>query len=150
MPRDPIPTWFYALVVVRQGDRFLLVHEAKHGGGWYLPAGRVEPGEALTAAAQREALEETGVPVILDGIYRLQHSPYDDGTARVRVIFVAHPASDVPPKTVADQESLGAAWYVLEELDGLPLRAAEVRDILADVANGAAIAPVALIGREDE
>ena len=51
MPRDPIPTWFFALVVVRQGDRFLLVHEAKHGQDWYLPAGRVEPGESLTDAA---------------------------------------------------------------------------------------------------
>ena len=41
MPRDPIPTWFFAPVVVRQGDRFLLVHEAKHEQGWCVPAGRV-------------------------------------------------------------------------------------------------------------
>ena len=34
MPRNPIPTWFFALVVVRKGERFLLVHEAKHGQGW--------------------------------------------------------------------------------------------------------------------
>jgi phosphatase NudJ len=68
MPRAPIPTWFFALVVVRQGDRFLLVHEAKHGQGWCVPAGRVEPGESLFDAAVRETLEETGVPVVLDGV----------------------------------------------------------------------------------
>ncbi len=122
MPRDPIPTWFFALVVVRQGDRFLLVHEAKHGQGWYIPAGRVEPGEGLTQAAVRETLEETGVPVVLDGILRVEDSPRPEGRARLRVIFVGHPEADVPPKSIADQESLEAAWFSLDELGELPLR----------------------------
>jgi len=39
MSRDPIPTWCFALVVVRLGERWLLVHERKHGQGWYLPNG---------------------------------------------------------------------------------------------------------------
>jgi phosphatase NudJ len=42
MSREPIPTWYFALVVVVSGDRFLRVHERKHGQLWYLPAGRVE------------------------------------------------------------------------------------------------------------
>jgi hypothetical protein len=29
MPRDPIPTWFFIKIVVRQGDRFLLVRERR-------------------------------------------------------------------------------------------------------------------------
>src|SRR4051812_25175444 len=66
MAREPIPTWFFALVVVRKGDRFLLVQEHEHGQLWYLPAGRVEPGEGLCAAALRETLEESGVPVVLE------------------------------------------------------------------------------------
>jgi hypothetical protein len=36
--REPIPTWFFALGVVRLGGRFLLVEEREHEGGWYLPA----------------------------------------------------------------------------------------------------------------
>jgi len=60
VPRDPTPTWFYVLVVVRQGDRFLLVHERRFNQPWYLPAGRVEPGETLTKAAVRETPEENG------------------------------------------------------------------------------------------
>lgn len=60
MPSEPIPTYFFALVVVRRGGRFLVVHEAKHGQRWYPPAGRVEPGEPLFDGARREVLEETG------------------------------------------------------------------------------------------
>ncbi|MCA9712212.1 MAG: NUDIX domain-containing protein, partial [Myxococcales bacterium] len=71
MARVPLPTWTFALVVVRLGPRFLLVHERKHGGGWYLPAGRVEPGETIAAAAIRETREEAGIPIVLDGILRV-------------------------------------------------------------------------------
>ena len=71
MPREPLPTWFYVLVAVRLGRRFLLVREAKHGARWYLPAGRVEPGESLVAAAERETLEEAGIPISVDGIVRV-------------------------------------------------------------------------------
>lgn len=44
MTRGPIPIWFFVLSVVRRADRFLLVHEYKHGQLWYFPAGRVEFG----------------------------------------------------------------------------------------------------------
>src|ERR1700709_1006875 len=108
MSRDPIPTWCFALVVVRLGERWLLVHERKHGQGWYLPAGRVEPGETFVEAAVRETREEAGIEVTLDGIVRIEHSPTGEG-ARMRIVFVGHPADDRPPKQVPDDESLGAA-----------------------------------------
>ena len=43
-------------------DQVLMIQEAKLGcrGKWYLPAGRVDPGETLTRAAQREVEEEAG------------------------------------------------------------------------------------------
>src|ERR1041385_2547102 len=66
-PRGPIPTWYFALVVVRRGHRFLLTQERKYGATWSIPGGRVEAGESLTDAAIREVLEETGVPTKLDG-----------------------------------------------------------------------------------
>ena len=75
MGRDPIPTSYFALVVVQHGDRFLLVQERKHGQRWHLPAGRAEPGESLAEAAERETLEESGVKVRLTGVLRVEHSP---------------------------------------------------------------------------
>jgi phosphatase NudJ len=149
MPRTPIPTWFYTLVVVRRGRQFLVVQEPSHGNNWYLPAGRVEPGEDLCTAAVRETLEESGVPVVLEGILKVQHTPDPAyGTARVRVVFVARPADDTPPKSAPDTESLQARWATLEELSRLPLRGDEVREFFEAVANGTPIAPLSLLGSE--
>lgn len=144
MPRDPIPAWFFALVVVRKGDAFLLVQELL--GTWYLPAGRVEPGEALVEAARREAFEETGIPVILEGILRVEHTPRGDGTARVRVVFVGRPADERAPKSEADEHSFRAAWFTLEALHHHALRSQEVREILERVAGGGTVYPLSLLG----
>src|SRR5690606_10542082 len=109
MPSEPIPTYLFALVVVRRGGRFLVVHEAKHGQRWYLPAGRVEPGEPLFDGARREVLEETGIPVELTGVLRIEHTAYPEMT-RVRVFFTAEPVDDRPPKSRPDEHSLAARW----------------------------------------
>lgn len=140
MAREPIPTWCFSLAVVRDGDRFLLVHEAKHGRLWYLPAGRVEPGESFARAAVRETMEEAGVPVRVTGVIRVEHSP-GSGGARMRVVFLAEPTDSTPPKSVPDEETLGAAWVRLDELDDYPLRGDEVRELFAYVAGGAVYPP---------
>lgn len=147
MAREPIPTWYFAVVVVRRGDEFLLVHERKHGQLWYLPAGRVEPGEHLADGARRETLEETSVPVTLDGVLRVEHTPMPNGT-RVRVIYLASPADDTPPKSEPDGESLEAGWFTLDQLASLPLRGREVETLLREVAGGAPVYPMSLIALE--
>lgn len=147
MSRTASATWFFALVVVRMGDRFLLVHERKHGQTWYLPAGRVEPGEALTEAALRETLEETGVNVELDGILRVEHNPGIEAT-RVRVFYLARPVGDARPKQTPDEHSLEARWLTLAEMERLPLRGDEVLEIFTAVAAGAPVAPLTMIVEE--
>ena len=142
MARRPIPTWFFVLAVVRKGHRFLLVHERKHGQRWYLPAGRVEPGESLVEAVQRETLEESGVRITVDGIVRVEHSASADGT-RVRVIYTAHPIDDAEPGKTED--SLGAAWVTLEEMEQLPMRGPEVQDLFEYVAGGGLVVPPSIV-----
>lgn len=144
MAREPMPAWFYALVLVRQGERFLLVEETDHGGGWYLPAGRVEPGESLTAAALREVREEAGLDVTLDGVYRVEHTVLGHEGARVRVVFAATPNDDRAPKSRPDEHTLRADWFTPAEAAALPLRAAEVNELLA-LAVAQAPAPLAVL-----
>lgn len=150
VPRSPIPIWCFALVVVKLGRRFLVVRESQHEQRWFLPAGRVEPGESFAAAAMRETLEETGVPIELEGVLRVEHTPSPDGSARMRVIFLARPTDDTPPKTTPDEESLEARWVTREELAALPLRGAEVLRLFDEVLRGAEVYPLSLLQAEGE
>ncbi len=147
MPREPIPTWYFAVVAVRKENQYLLVHECRHGQNWYLPAGRIEPGETFVEAAEREAFEETGIPVEVDGLIRIEHTPFAD-SARIRVIFTAVPRDDRPPKSVPDEESLGAEWVRLDQLAAYPLRGRDVIDILEYLESNMPIYPLDLIQSE--
>jgi phosphatase NudJ len=147
MARSPVPTWYFALVVVRQGRRFLLAQEKKYGGTWSIPGGRVEPGEGLVEAAIREVFEETGVPIAIEGILRIEHTPSATG-ARVRIIFAGSPKDDTPPKQDPDHESLRAAWLTIEELRTMHLRGTDLRPLLESVQRGRQLFPLDLLGRE--
>ena len=63
--------------VIEQGGRFLLVQERESGRTVFnQPAGHLEDGESLVAAAIRETLEETGWhfrPEAVIGLYRWRH-----------------------------------------------------------------------------
>lgn len=146
--REPIPTWFFVVVAVRKDDRWLLVHETKHGQRWYFPAGRVEPGEDLLSAARRETLEEAGIQIEFDGIIRIEHTAQADGTARCRLVLLAHPADDTPPKSVPDDESLESKWFTLPEVRTLRLRGEEVYDLLRYLSDKPVIAPLSLLAGE--
>jgi phosphatase NudJ len=145
MARPGIETFGYALVVVRQGRRFLLIQERKYDQEWYLPAGRAEQGERLVDAALRETKEEAGLDVVLEGLIRVEHVPMDDGTARLRVIFVARPKDDAPPKSKADEHSLKAGWFTLDEVEKLPLRGDEVIDLFRYLERGGAVYPLKVL-----
>jgi 8-oxo-dGTP pyrophosphatase MutT (NUDIX family) len=146
MGREPIPTYYFALVVVRRGHRFLMTQERKYGSTWSIPGGRVEPGESLAAAAVREVFEETGVPIALDGVLRVEHTPGEQ--ARFRILFTGYPIDDTPPKESADDESLRAAYFTIAEIRELPLRGAEVGVLLESVLGGRAVYPLDLLGHE--
>src|SRR3954452_1759330 len=84
------PVVTVATIVERDG-RFLLVEEeTRNGNRFNQPAGHLEHGETLPAAAMRETLEETGwqVRVIaLVGAYRWQ--PRDSEATFIRFAFAA-------------------------------------------------------------
>ena len=110
----------FALTVVRhpQTGKFLIIEETQ-GRGFWLPGGRVEPGESFAEAAVRECEEEAGIRVQLDGILKMEHTPSVrdnkcDGDDRMRVIFLASPVDlEQKPKAFEDKESVRAFWVCL-------------------------------------
>ena len=108
----------------------------------------MEPGETFIKAAQRETLEESGIPVTIDGIVRIEHLPNIDGMTRMRVIFTANPQDNTPPKNHPDEHSLKAAWVTLTEMKSLPLRGDEIFDLFHYVANDGPIYPLKLLTHE--
>ena len=112
----PRPVVTVATIVMRD-DAFLIVEEeTRVGVRLNQPAGHLEAGETLVAAAVRETLEETGhriAPTALVGIYRWQ-AP-DTGATFIRFAFagdvVAHDAS-----RALDAGILRALWLTYDEL----------------------------------
>lgn len=52
--------------IIRRGDDILMISQQGPDDpepGWFVPSGRVEPGELLHEALQREVLEETGLAI---------------------------------------------------------------------------------------
>src|SRR5574341_1567792 len=140
MSRTPVTVYPFVLVVVRKGDQFLLVQEKNISRGtWYLPAGGVDPGEGLIDAAIRETREEAGVDVIpralvaFEDLTRLHEN--GEWAGRWRFIVRAEMEDESQEPHAAD-DTLGARWFTLEEVEALPLRAQEVADIIGAVVRG--------------
>jgi len=118
----------FSLVVVRDGDRYLLVEESNPGSGtvWYLPAGGVKAGEDFLAAAVRETQEEAGVMIEPVGLLGADQRLAEDGQAtKIRCVFLGTMVGG-SLKTAPDDESLRAAWFHPGELHNLGLRDEEV------------------------
>lgn len=117
-----IPHLTVAAVIERDG-RFLLVEETINGElVLNQPAGHVEPGESLAAAAVREVLEETAwefEPEALVGIYRWPLPDSDD--AFFRFCFTGRAVRHHPDRAL-DAGIARAEWFSAAEMAAMPER----------------------------
>jgi phosphatase NudJ len=129
------------LVVVPHDGKYLLVEE--RNGAFFLPAGKVEPGENLIAAAVRETAEEAGMPIGLRGLLGFDHAHSDDGCTKMRFAFVGYPAILGMLKSAPDHHSRGAGWFTKAEVQTLRLRHPEVLTWIERYERGTPLLPCA-------
>ena len=103
--------------VVTQGGRYLCVEEDIEGRRVFnQPAGHLDPGETLIAAAIRETLEETAWTVQVDalvGIYLMETDL--PGKTFLRFCFAATALSHDPGRAL-DREIVEVHWLTRSEL----------------------------------
>lgn len=132
-PMNSSPPRQCAAVLLTNGrGEALLVRQAYGGQFWGLPGGVVDPGETLLGAAVREAREEVGVEVALEGVvgaYLLQGGGWPDIQAYV---FAGRVVAG-EPTLAAPQELSALAWCAPDEWPSplLPDALAALEDLRA-------------------
>lgn len=103
-------------VLIVEDDRVLLGKRADHTrepGKWSFPAGFVERGEVVEAAAIRETLEETGLTVTLGPILSLLSSPGET------VALAVYTATSFSGKLAPGDDLVELRWWSLDQLPDL-------------------------------
>ena len=107
--------------VVREQGRVLLVKRANPPsmGQWSIPGGRVELGETLAQAVERELLEETGLRVRCgDLITHLEVIDHDFvGRVRFHYLILDFWAEWVSGLPQAGDDVLEVGWFSRQDLD---------------------------------
>ncbi|MFN8224697.1 MAG: NUDIX hydrolase [Gaiellales bacterium] len=116
--------------------RVLLVRVADRG--WEMPGGRVEEGEGLVAAVEREVLEETGCVVGVDGVVGLYSRT--DMPPMVLTVFRCRHLGGAPAP--ADPAIADAGWFGLDEAHRLVVQPASAQRLRDAIANGQGLVAV--------
>ncbi|GAN69600.1 hypothetical protein AOR01nite_19590 [Acetobacter orleanensis] len=118
------------LALVRHGQNVLLVRRANapDAGLWGFPGGRVEAGETLFEAAERELKEETGLTAhaskTVEVFDSLHHTP--DGTLAFHYVIIAvlcEESTPTPTTPTASDDALEARWFSYEDVSLLGSKA---------------------------
>lgn len=120
-------TYIVACVLINDKDEVLMMQEAKQScaGKWYLPAGRMEPGETIIDAAIREVFEETGLNTEITTLLALESA----GGSWFRFVLTGKIiGGQLKTPAKADKESLQAKW--ISNINELNLRANDILNII--------------------
>ena len=115
-------------IIRAASNRIVLVRRAIHPGygKWVFPGGYVDRGESLTAAALREAREECGLEVRLEGLVNIYS--YEGRTP----IIVVYAGTVIGGTLAVDDEGLEAAEFDEAEIPWADLAFRSTADGLRD------------------
>jgi 8-oxo-dGTP diphosphatase len=119
------------IISIEDGKLVLVRRAIEPGyGQWVFPGGYVDRGEELTAAAIREAREECGLDVRLDGLVNIYSYP---GRAPIIVVYAA---TAVGGQLCTDEECLETAVFAAGEIPWNDLAFRSTQEGLKDYLNG--------------
>jgi len=102
---NAVGIWFYSIDT--QCYLYLLRNDAKHPGSWGLPGGKVESGESLISAMQRECVEELGSMPDYIKLVPLEKFTTADNRFAYHTFFCSVSREFTP---ILNEEHLGWAW----------------------------------------
>lgn len=117
-------------VIIRDGDKFLLVERANDPGrgSFAFPGGKVEAGEALDAAIKRELWEETALTLLDAKLFEVLEVRGASGRFLLHV-YIADAVQGIP---CAGDDAASFGWYSAHEMNALTMPQS-VRDMVAKV-----------------
>lgn len=126
--------------IVCHGKKILLVKRGRppSEGLWSIPGGKVQAGETLIEAVEREILEETGI-VIRTGelAYHFEFIEHDEaGDVRYHYVVLDYYADYLSGKLCAGDDAAEARWVAYEELAELKLNASTRKALQSLYPNG--------------
>ena len=109
---------------LKKGDKFLLVRRPlnkKRGGLWEFPGGKVEDGETLKEAIERELKEELGIETKAKNLVCKTIYKYPEGEIELSLLEVEFKEDPIL------KEALESKWVTIEESEKLELCPADMR-----------------------
>jgi 8-oxo-dGTP pyrophosphatase MutT (NUDIX family) len=104
-PVNAVGIWFYSLDTKRY--LYLLRNDSRHPGSWGLPGGKIDEGETLIAAIERECQEEMGIMPVYNRLVPLEKFTSADGGFVYHTFFCSVAHEFIP---ILNNEHLGWAW----------------------------------------
>ncbi|MEE9344637.1 MAG: NUDIX hydrolase [Methylococcales bacterium] len=121
--QPPSPAIGVSAIIFDSSERVLLIKRGQPPafGQWHAPGGKLEPGETMVSACQREVEEETGISGIeIDCLLAVVERRLE-GFHYVIIDFLAHLTQSIPTTPVAADDVLDARWVTELELSRLDL-----------------------------
>lgn len=119
--------------LIEQNGKYVLVQEGKEHvrGQWNVPAGSIEKGEDPKVAAKREAREEAGIDIELEGLAGVffDESDYLDATVVV-IVFYSELTQEIDLQPEEEEEILDTGLFSRDEIEEKELRTPFILDAI--------------------